>query len=70
MSSNKSILYINNTEYKLGSLGDYYMRFCVGGAAIGASVGFLVAAVTPIVVAGIGLVVLGKNVRNTLKCLK
>jgi hypothetical protein len=70
MSSSRSVLYINDTEYKLGWLGDYYMRFCVGGAAIGASVGFIVAAVTPIVIVGTGVVVLGKNICNTLKGLK
>jgi hypothetical protein len=46
------------------------MRFCLGGAAVGASIGFLVAAVTPIVIVGAGVVVLGKNVCNTLKGLK
>ena len=70
MSSRRSVLYINDTEYKLGWMGDYYMRFCVGGAAIGASVGFIVAAVTPIVIVGTGVVVLGKNICNTLKGLK
>jgi hypothetical protein len=70
MSSRRSVLYINDTEYKLGWIGDYYMRLCLGGAAIGASIGFLVAAVTPIVIVGAGVVVLGKNVCNTLKGLK
>jgi hypothetical protein len=64
------VLYINDTKYKLGWMGDYYMRFCVGGAAIGASIGFLVAAVMPIVIVGTGVVVLGKNICNTLKGLK
>jgi hypothetical protein len=70
MSSRRSLFYINDTEYKLGWMGDYYMRFCLGGAAVGASIGFLVAAVTPVVIVGAGVVVLGKNVCNTLKGLK
>ena len=67
MSSRRSLFYINDTEYKLGWMGDYYMRFCLGGAAIGASIGFLVAAITPIVIVGAGVVILGKNVCNTIK---
>jgi hypothetical protein len=65
---------VNNRQYELGWFSDLYIRMCINGAVLGASiggaVGFSVAAVLPFVIVGGGARLLVKSVPHILNKLK
>lgn len=63
-----------NEQYELGWFSDLYMRMCINGAVLGASIGaaagFTVAATLPFIIIGGGARLLVKSVPRILNKLK
>lgn len=71
---NRGILTVNGREYNLNPYMTLYMEMCtagaIWGAAIGGTLGFTVVAVTPMILGGVGLGILGQTVANALSSRK
>lgn len=65
---------INDKPYELGWFSDLYMKICISGAVLGASIGaatgFTIAAALPFIIVGGGARLLVKSVPRILNKLK